>query len=337
MSAIPVLGLVVWSAEMRFFAAVGIWLGIFIVIAILQGVILARDDNQKKRGAGDCQERGSKLVSSASPVWRFNASLVVFFFLSFLVVVLGSGFVYSTLGESAFSYELDAASTNAHAIDLYRLHGLAPTNDNTDLLLERMQLDTTLIHELSDNVLACPVSDECIAWKDSYLGVRYGADIQTCADWSKAPLREVLAKGEPQHYAPITEGVLFQYANWIRAGRGTRVDCENYRRSTWTLSFLDGGLNGEDVADVLGVHSSLTFWDYLYFSVTTIATAGYGDIKPKSTGCRVFVMLEILAGVVLLGLFISFAAGLFSTGEGNEAEGFQQAAPNRHGDESAGE
>lgn len=46
------------------------------------------------------------------------------------------------------------------------------------------------------------------------------------------------------------------------------------------------------------------FWDCLHFSVVTIATLGYGDFRPVSYG-RLVAGLEALAGIVLMGLFIS--------------------------------
>ena len=39
---------------------------------------------------------------------------------------------------------------------------------------------------------------------------------------------------------------------------------------------------------------TLTLFDAIYFSVTTAATVGYGDIVPSSTLARIFVMAEIL-------------------------------------------
>lgn len=45
--------------------------------------------------------------------------------------------------------------------------------------------------------------------------------------------------------------------------------------------------------------------DFLYFSAISITTTGYGDILPNSTRVRVYVMLEILLGVILVGIFVS--------------------------------
>src|ERR1700741_1562126 len=53
--------------------------------------------------------------------------------------------------------------------------------------------------------------------------------------------------------------------------------------------------------------------DFLYFSAVTITTVGYGDILPNSSRVRKLVMSESLAGVVIIGLCISFAFAAFST------------------------
>ena len=45
--------------------------------------------------------------------------------------------------------------------------------------------------------------------------------------------------------------------------------------------------------------------DFLYFSAITITTVGYGDILPNSSYVRSLVMIEALAGTVVIGAFIS--------------------------------
>lgn len=46
------------------------------------------------------------------------------------------------------------------------------------------------------------------------------------------------------------------------------------------------------------------FMDYLYFSVVTFTTLGYGDFRP-SEAARMYAALEALLGYVLLGIFVS--------------------------------
>lgn len=44
--------------------------------------------------------------------------------------------------------------------------------------------------------------------------------------------------------------------------------------------------------------------DSLYFSVTTLATVGYGDFSPTTAGTRIFTIVYLLVG---LGLIAAFA------------------------------
>lgn len=54
-----------------------------------------------------------------------------------------------------------------------------------------------------------------------------------------------------------------------------------------------------------GMPVSPTWFDFAYFSAITIATLGYGDIVPKSVLARVFVMSEVLVGVVWVTLVLA--------------------------------
>lgn len=47
-------------------------------------------------------------------------------------------------------------------------------------------------------------------------------------------------------------------------------------------------------------YRSLTFFELLYFSVTTLATVGYGDIVPLSNLVRMLAAFEVIVGVLLI-------------------------------------
>jgi voltage-gated potassium channel len=42
----------------------------------------------------------------------------------------------------------------------------------------------------------------------------------------------------------------------------------------------------------------------LYFALTTLATVGYGDIAPVSDVARIFVMVQMVVDLVVIGVFI---------------------------------
>lgn len=45
--------------------------------------------------------------------------------------------------------------------------------------------------------------------------------------------------------------------------------------------------------------------DFLYFSLVTFATVGYGDIYAKTTTARMLVSIEILESLLTLVIFVS--------------------------------
>jgi voltage-gated potassium channel len=63
-------------------------------------------------------------------------------------------------------------------------------------------------------------------------------------------------------------------------------------------------------------HATMSFWDReaftepldrtdsLYFTITTLATVGFGDIAPVSQAARIAVTVQMVSGLVLLGLVI---------------------------------
>lgn len=52
----------------------------------------------------------------------------------------------------------------------------------------------------------------------------------------------------------------------------------------------------------------LSTFEALYFSLTTIATVGYGDIHPRGTLSRSLVMCEILVGLIYVVFVFSIIA-----------------------------
>lgn len=55
---------------------------------------------------------------------------------------------------------------------------------------------------------------------------------------------------------------------------------------------------------------NISFSDAFYFSTTTITTLGYGDITPVGI-FRLFVVIEVLMGLIYTGSMIYFIAKIF--------------------------
>lgn len=48
-----------------------------------------------------------------------------------------------------------------------------------------------------------------------------------------------------------------------------------------------------------------SYLDYLYFSIVSITTLGFGEIYPITTCSRIFVSLESILGIICIGLFLN--------------------------------
>lgn len=58
-------------------------------------------------------------------------------------------------------------------------------------------------------------------------------------------------------------------------------------------------------------YSNVEGWsllDALYFSVTTLATVGYGDLSPQTAAGKVFTIVYILTGLGILAGFVNALA-----------------------------
>jgi len=56
----------------------------------------------------------------------------------------------------------------------------------------------------------------------------------------------------------------------------------------------------------------VTHWfDYFYFSVVTFTSLGYGDIHPVGVMGKMAACAEIISGLVMFGILLSFIANRF--------------------------
>ena len=67
-----------------------------------------------------------------------------------------------------------------------------------------------------------------------------------------------------------------------------------------------------------------TYWDALWWAVTTITTVGYGDTYPLTPAGRVVGMLLMLVGIALFGVLTAAVAAYFVHRTGEEEEKKQQ-------------
>jgi Ion channel len=59
---------------------------------------------------------------------------------------------------------------------------------------------------------------------------------------------------------------------------------------------------------------SLHIFDYIYFSVITFTTLGYGDLHPVGILGEALACLEVFAGFIMFGVLLSFVGTRFQRG-----------------------
>lgn len=70
------------------------------------------------------------------------------------------------------------------------------------------------------------------------------------------------------------------------------------------IYFLMGTFMGVAIVSSFGSIEPTSFWDFLYFSVITATSTGYGDLVPVGYA-RIFAGIESFAGLFLLAVFVS--------------------------------
>jgi len=73
-----------------------------------------------------------------------------------------------------------------------------------------------------------------------------------------------------------------------------------------------------------GVHTIAVtdrpWWQFFYFSFTTLSTVGYGDIVAVTMRARSFVVIEQLVAVFYVAILIARLTGMYNTGTKRRAD-----------------
>lgn len=81
-------------------------------------------------------------------------------------------------------------------------------------------------------------------------------------------------------------------------------------------SLLPGSFSGVQVKMV----TDRGWWQFFYFSFTTLSTVGYGDIVPLTMRARSFVVIEQLVAVFYVAILIARLTGMYSSGTKPEGD-----------------
>jgi len=71
---------------------------------------------------------------------------------------------------------------------------------------------------------------------------------------------------------------------------------------SWSTQFLTFKIEGEELL------RDDNFITYLYFSVVTFTTLGFGDVIPLNHISEIWLMVEVIFGYIMLGGLISIFA-----------------------------
>ncbi|HXQ58094.1 MAG TPA: potassium channel family protein [Actinomycetes bacterium] len=79
----------------------------------------------------------------------------------------------------------------------------------------------------------------------------------------------------------------------------------------------------------------LTRTDALYFTITVFSTVGFGDITPTTQAARVAVMVQMLGGLLLVGLVLRVVVDAVKTGRQRRDAASADITESSHRDDAA--
>jgi hypothetical protein len=71
----------------------------------------------------------------------------------------------------------------------------------------------------------------------------------------------------------------------------------------------------------------LTRTDALYFAVTVFTTVGFGDITPLTEFARIVTTIQMVADLLVVGLFVRVALGAVDAGRRGQGKAVASGAP----------
>ncbi len=231
------------------------------------------------------------LCTRFPPAWRYPVAL--------LLLIVGFSFIYKALGPLTFTYESDAVGGNGPTLALLKEFGISPVDYNRDELARYLEGDRSQVTALRDSLLNCQVLDcECTRWEF------YDIKVATCAEYRYF--------NRPYRANPLTAPswvkVVASYIEWRAKKTVSNKVCEAPDQYVWTIVLSEVLEDKEKLREKLALKGDLSYWDYLYFSIVSVTTTGYGDITPATTEARLYVSGEIVLGMVIFGGLLHYLA-----------------------------
>jgi hypothetical protein len=112
----------------------------------------------------------------------------------------------------------------------------------------------------------------------------------------------------------------FNACAWAFVGRMSK----NCNRKGWYCSYGDMGDDGEDYYSWMQREMGSRYLTAMYFSMTTISTVGYGDIKPVTDEERCLAIFSMIVGGSFYGYVVANMSSLVSATDSNSKAYFEK-------------
>lgn len=242
--------------------------------------------------------KSRRLRRLVTPISRFP--------IAFAVLTLGFAVVFASLPEGAFSFQTTAATQNRELrrlrADLATSLGIPTAEISTERLWKGLFDDHKKINKLYFDLMWCPYpTPQPVPDKTGQFHVNTIPE-----DQRRGQIGEFEFNFANKTKWPGFQESAREYAKHRSALAEFHV-CDDPERNLWIMGMwwgLDEVIRSGHEIDPLE-QLDLMSLDYLYFSFTSITTTGFGDIVPVTPEARMYVGLEILFGVIAMGMFLN--------------------------------